>query len=164
MKYRAPKLVQTPPAVTKVDERRQREEYDRSHPWRPLVDAVVNDGTVCELQFSDLATVTARFFLAADGYWYRLDPPAKSKSGPTFVSADRWGGALRTESSPRKSERASFAAPIAIDTSPAAGPKTGGGETCCRRVDTFAKSAHEKRIVPRWRPPRGFFFSAHRLV
>jgi len=77
MKYRPPKLIQTPPARTKVDERREREEYDRAHPWQPLPKATMNDGVVCELLFSDMASVAARYFLADDDHWYRIDPPEK---------------------------------------------------------------------------------------
>lgn len=77
MKYRPPKLVQTPPARTKIDERRAREQYDRDHPWKPLPEAIIDDGVVCELLFSDLEPVKAEFFLAEDDHWYRIDPPER---------------------------------------------------------------------------------------
>ena len=77
MKYRPPRLIQTPQQRTKIDERRDREAYDRAHPWRPLPTAVINDGVVCELLFSDLESVKARYFLAEDDHWYRIDPPER---------------------------------------------------------------------------------------
>lgn len=77
MKYRPPKLIQTPPARTKIDERREREEYDRSHPWQPMGTAIINDGVVCELLFSDMASISARYFLGEDDHWYQIDPPKR---------------------------------------------------------------------------------------
>lgn len=76
-RYHPPKLVQTPPARTKVDERREREAHDKAHPWRPLPEAIINDGVVCELLFSDMESVKARYFLGKDDHWYRIDPPER---------------------------------------------------------------------------------------
>lgn len=77
MKYRPPKLDMSPPKRTKIDERREREEYDRAHPWQAMEAAVINDGVICELLFSDMAPVATRYFLAEDDHWYSIDPPAK---------------------------------------------------------------------------------------
>jgi hypothetical protein len=57
---------------TKIDERREREEYDRQNPWRPMSEAVPR-GQVCELLFHDLETSRDKlFFLHSDGRWYAL--------------------------------------------------------------------------------------------
>ena len=40
---------------TKVDERREQEEYERQHPWRPMTDDPPDDGTVVHLLFGDMA-------------------------------------------------------------------------------------------------------------
>lgn len=62
---------------TKIDERREREAYDRENPWQPITSATV-DGIVCELLFSDLETSrSVKFFFNDDGHWYRIDPPKK---------------------------------------------------------------------------------------
>jgi hypothetical protein len=81
MKYRPPKLDLSPPKRTKIDERREREAYDRAHPWKPLSEAVIGDGVVCELLFSDLEPVKAHFFLGDDDHWYRIDPPERVHKG-----------------------------------------------------------------------------------
>lgn len=58
---------------TKIDERREREEYDRKNPWRPMTEGVPA-GLVCELLYDDLETSRERlFFLNEDGKWYRCD-------------------------------------------------------------------------------------------
>jgi hypothetical protein len=85
LKYRPPKLDLSPPTRTKIDERREREAYDRAHPWKPLPKAVIGDGVVCELLFSDLEPVKAHYFLGEDDHWYRIDPPEKLLKG--------WAGA-----------------------------------------------------------------------
>lgn len=63
-----------------IAERQAREAYDRENPWRPMKD-VKTDGTICELLFNDMAgdfiTEGLQYFLDADGYWYRIDPPAQ---------------------------------------------------------------------------------------
>lgn len=60
---------------TKIDERREREEYDKKNPWRPMTEPVP-EGQVCELLFSDMETSRdRRYFLHEDGYWYRIDLP-----------------------------------------------------------------------------------------
>jgi hypothetical protein len=60
---------------TKVDERREREEYDRINPWRPMSEPVPR-GQVCELLFNDMETSRdRRYFLHEDGRWYRIDKP-----------------------------------------------------------------------------------------
>lgn len=62
---------------TKIDERREREEYDRKNPWRPMTEPV-EAGQVCELLFSDMETSRSRhFILHEDGRWYEIDPPQK---------------------------------------------------------------------------------------
>lgn len=67
---------------TKVDERREADAYDRQHPWQPLTTAVINDGTVCELLFSDmLSDRKARYFLGEDDHWYRINPPTRLLKG-----------------------------------------------------------------------------------
>ncbi len=60
---------------TKVDERREREEYDRANPWRPMTEPVP-EGIACELLFNDMETSRdRRYFLHEDGRWYRIDKP-----------------------------------------------------------------------------------------
>jgi len=60
---------------TKIDERREREEYDRKNPWRPMTEPV-EDGLVCELLFSDMLTTRDRhFILHEDGRWYEIGNP-----------------------------------------------------------------------------------------
>lgn len=62
---------------TKIDERREREDYDREHPWRPMTEPVP-EGIACELLFSDMETSRQRrYFLHDDGRWYRIDVPEK---------------------------------------------------------------------------------------
>ena len=63
---------------TKIDERRERKDYDRAHPWQPVGSAKTNTGIVCELLFSDMETSRDRhFFLGEDDRWYLIDPPTK---------------------------------------------------------------------------------------
>lgn len=60
---------------TKIDERREREEYDRKNPWRSMAEPVP-EGQVCELLFSDMVTSRDRhFFLHEDGRWYEIERP-----------------------------------------------------------------------------------------
>jgi hypothetical protein len=71
---------------TKIDERREREQFDRENPWRSMAEAV-SDGSVCELLFSDMAGNTASrpalYFLHDDGRtWYRVDQPGKAFRRP----------------------------------------------------------------------------------
>jgi hypothetical protein len=62
---------------TKIDERREREEYDRKNPWRPMTESV-EAGLVCELLFSDMETSRTRhFILHEDGRWYDIDQQAQ---------------------------------------------------------------------------------------
>lgn len=69
-----------PPAKTKVDERRDREEYDRRHPWQPMSTTPAL-GAVCQLLLAatggDAIASTKRHFLAEDGYWYDVDSQEK---------------------------------------------------------------------------------------
>lgn len=59
--------------MTKIDERRAREEYDRQNPWRSMEEGVPQ-GLVCELLYDDLETSRERlFFLHEDRKWYRCD-------------------------------------------------------------------------------------------
>lgn len=65
-----------------IAERREREAYDRAHPWRPMSEAIVNDGVLCEILFSDLETSRTRlYFLGEDDEWYRVDPPEQIRLG-----------------------------------------------------------------------------------
>jgi len=68
-----------------IDERRAREEYDRENPWRPMCEARP-DGTVSELLFNDIAghypRDPARYFMASDKVWYRVDPPERVYATP----------------------------------------------------------------------------------
>lgn len=67
---------------TKIDERREREAYDKAHPWQPLGSAMTNTGIVCELLFSDLETSRSRhFFLGEDDEWYEIGPMQKVYTG-----------------------------------------------------------------------------------
>lgn len=58
--------------MSTVDQRREREEYDRKNPWRSMTEEVPR-GAVCEILFSDLETSrTNLFFLHEDGKWYAI--------------------------------------------------------------------------------------------
>ena len=64
---------------TKIDERREREAYDKEHPWQPRGTARA-DGTVCDLLTGDMAgtmTVAGHWCLHLDGSWYRVDEPGE---------------------------------------------------------------------------------------
>lgn len=70
----------TLPAKTKVDERRERQEYDRRHPWRPMTEKP-GEGVVCQLLMAatggDSIESSKRYFLAEDGGWYEVDAQEK---------------------------------------------------------------------------------------
>jgi hypothetical protein len=76
-RYWAPPKKAPLPATTKVDERRRREEYDRTHPWHPMTEGVPV-GTVCQLLLTahggDMVdSGKRRFFLHDDGRWYEIE-------------------------------------------------------------------------------------------
>jgi hypothetical protein len=62
---------------TKIDERREREAYELAHPWLPMAQAVIDDGVVCELLFSDMVVTNKRYFLGEGDAWYQIEPPAE---------------------------------------------------------------------------------------
>ncbi|MBN9079651.1 MAG: hypothetical protein BGN87_18370 [Rhizobiales bacterium 65-79] len=68
-----------------IAERKAREAYDLTNPWRPMCEAKP-DGTVCELMFADLVgnyeADVFRYFLDHDGNWVRIDPPGRIYSAP----------------------------------------------------------------------------------
>lgn len=63
-----------------IAERQAREAHDKENPWRPMNTARA-DGTICNLLFNDMAgeypIEEYRYFLDADGFWYRIDPAEK---------------------------------------------------------------------------------------
>jgi hypothetical protein len=69
--------------MSTVDERRRRAEYEKAHPWQPMTTAIINDGVVCELLFSDMGGLNdggkMRFFLGENDQWYRIDPPGRAE-------------------------------------------------------------------------------------
>lgn len=71
-----------------IAERRDREAYEQTNPWRSMSDARP-DGTVCELLFNDMVGAfdadRFRYFLDHDGHWYRIDPPT-----PVFANPMNW--------------------------------------------------------------------------
>lgn len=63
-----------------IADRKAREAHDRENPWRPMHEAK-EDGLICNLLFDDMAghhsPEDMKYFLHADGYWYRIDPPER---------------------------------------------------------------------------------------
>lgn len=63
-----------------IQERKDREQYDRENPWRPMKTAKP-DGTICELLFADMKgefdAGDRKFFMDHDGKWYMIDPPER---------------------------------------------------------------------------------------
>ncbi|AYD02215.1 hypothetical protein [Neorhizobium sp. NCHU2750] len=59
-----------------IAERKAREAHDRENPWRPMSEKAPV-GLICDLLFDDMvghfAAEGVRFFLDADGNWYRAD-------------------------------------------------------------------------------------------
>ncbi len=79
--------------MTKIDERRAREAYDKANPWRSMAEGVPV-GTVCEILWSDMETTRDRLFiLHEDGAWYQIQPPSRN-----YRSAMNW----RPAQPPRK--------------------------------------------------------------
>lgn len=68
-----------------IQERKDREQYDRENPWRPM-NTAKPDGTICELLFQDMKgewqSDKFRYFMDYDGKWYRIDPPEEVHKRP----------------------------------------------------------------------------------
>ncbi|MDX0716555.1 hypothetical protein GOL94_27575 [Sinorhizobium medicae] len=68
-----------------IAERKAREAHDRENPWRPMHEAKP-DGLLCNLLFNDLggyhSPEETKYFLDADGYWYRKEPPGRVYEKP----------------------------------------------------------------------------------